>query len=120
MSTKSILQRLDLLEERSDNVHPRTVWEAMRAMRDRLDVLEKLVLPPESEAVPRPGSVYTRAECEHCGRFSTVDVGEKLSDCFRRFRDARGLAVDCQAGTITTAQGAHLMAEVLLGQSEPT
>ena len=60
------------------------------------------------------------ARCEHCGRFSTVDVGEKLSDCLRRFRDARGLAVDCQAGTITTAQGAHLMAEVLLGQSEPT
>lgn len=112
MSTKSILQRLDLLEERSDNVHPRTVWEAMRSLRDAPPLL--------AQTLPVPGTVYTRAKCEHCGRFSTVDVGAKLSACLVAFRDARALAEDYRSRRITTTEGALRMAEALLAKPEPT
>ena len=127
-----ILARLNLLEERSDNVHPRTVWEAMRVLRDRIEALEKAfegfefhlaeMDPPPllAQTLPVPGTVYTRAKCEHCGRFSTVDVGAKLSACLVAFRDARTLAEDYRSRRITTTEGALRMAEALLAKPEPT
>lgn len=108
---RSILQRLDDLEKAFEG------FEFHLAEMDPPPLL--------AQTLPAPGTVYTRAQCEHCGRFSTVDVGAKLSACLTAFRDARELAVGLrESGLLGTDAGLTAIVEALFrpnsGDPEPT